>query len=312
MTPRRLIEGTFSMKIRNPFESPGRWRKANLHTHTTTSDGNKPPAERAAQYREAGYAVLALTDHEATNDVTNLSSDDFLVLSGMETHPDCPGSAIPYHVVCLNVPHGMRCEGDVNARIRQVKDAGGEAFVAHPYWCGFDVNHLLPVEGAIGLEVFNTTCCGCGKGFSSVHWDNLLERGEIVPALAVDDVHHPHDVFQGWTMIKAEDLTVEAIMEALRTGAYYSSCGPEIFEARLVDGTVRVECSPASEIHFIAQGPFGRSVYTDGDGRRGRCSPIASAEFALSGEQKYVRVEIVDAHGRRAWTNPMIPGGNGS
>jgi hypothetical protein len=284
----------------NPFEAPGRWLRANLHTHTTTSDGEFSAAERARQYREAGYQVLAITDHDWTNDISGLSDDDFLVINGMEVHPDCPDASC-YHLVLLNVPHGFTRadEPDPNAIIRKVKAVGGETIIAHPYWCGHTVNHLLPIEGAVAVEVYNATCTKIGKGLSSVHWDDLLDAGMILPAVAVDDVHRGRDIFMGWTMIKAERLTAKSVMNALRTGCVYSSCGPVIEDARIVDGVLTVNCSPAVEINFIAQRSNGRSFFADGE-------PLTSAEVAIPETWRYVRVEVVDAQGRRAWTNPFI------
>ena len=66
------------MNLRNPFTQPGKWYKANLHTHTTTSDGLQSPAEVAEAYRKAGYHVLVLSDHYKTNDVSGLSRKGFL------------------------------------------------------------------------------------------------------------------------------------------------------------------------------------------------------------------------------------------
>ena len=37
--------------------------KAGLHTHTKRTDGRKTPEEAIAAYEEAGYDILALTDH---------------------------------------------------------------------------------------------------------------------------------------------------------------------------------------------------------------------------------------------------------
>lgn len=37
--------------------------KANFHTHTTVSDGHYPPHEVVDMYRNAGYKILAITDH---------------------------------------------------------------------------------------------------------------------------------------------------------------------------------------------------------------------------------------------------------
>lgn len=289
------------MQFKNPFDCPGSWYKANLHTHTTISDGEVCAAERIGQYRDKGYHILALTDHHKTNDVSALSTDGFLVISGVETHPDCPGGD-PYHFVCLNVPHGLdlSSEPDPNARIRMVRDAGGESVIAHPYWCGHNINHLMPLEGAIGLEVYNATCTKIGKGFSSVQWDDLLDAGKILPAVAVDDVHRGRDIFMGWTMIKAESLAIGPVMDALRNGRFYASTGPIIEDARVVDGKVMVKCSPVSEIHFIAQRSAGRAFYADGG------EPLTSAEVDFSPTLDYVRIEVVDGNGNRAWANPFL------
>ena len=288
--------------IVNPFEQQGHWYKANFHTHTTTSDGEASLEERVQQYSENGYQVLAITDHNKTNDVTGLSSDGFLVISGMETHPDCPGHYQRYHLLCLNVPHGLEFpeEADANERIRLVKEVGGEMFLSHPYWSGHSLAHLQAVQGYIGIEVFNSTCTRFGKGFSSVNWDGLLNAGRILPAIAVDDTHRGRDIFLGWTMVKAPELTVPAIMDALRKGCYYASCGPIIEDFRVTDGTVHVECSPATEVHFMCHSFKGTSLYVD-DGE-----PITQADFTLKEGSKFVRVEVVDARGRRAWTNPLV------
>ena len=41
----------------------GTYKKGNLHTHTTWSDGMHTPKETAEHYRSQGYDFLALTDH---------------------------------------------------------------------------------------------------------------------------------------------------------------------------------------------------------------------------------------------------------
>lgn len=290
------------MNLVNPFERPGRWYRANLHTHTTTSDGEVSPAERARQYREKGYHVLAITDHGNTNDVAGLSTDDFLAVSGMETHPQCPGNGDPYHLVCLGIPHGFGFpeESDANTQIALVKAAGGEVIIAHPYWCGHNLNHLLPLDRAVGMEVYNATCSRIGKAFSSVQWDDLLAEGRALPGSACDDTHRGRDIFMGWTMLRCESLTLASVMDAVRTGCYYASCGPTIEDFRMTDGKVTVQCSPAAEVHFICARSSGLSLYAD-DG-----DLIQSADFTPSPGRKYVRVEIVDHRGRHAWTNPIV------
>ncbi len=286
----------------NCFQQPGQWFRANFHTHTTLSDGDTGLAERCRQYRDEGYHVLAITDHEKTNDTNGLSDDGFLVISGMETHPPDPSGGL-YHLVCLNVPHGFSLADvdDPNERIRRVREAGGEAIIAHPYWCGHTLADLLPLEGAVAMEVYNATCSKIGKAFSNVHWDDLLAAGRILPAVAVDDVHRGRDIFMGWTWLKMPDLTVESVLQALRTGCFYSSCGPEIHDFQVSDGVARLRCSPAREVHFIGRNSSGCSFYADGG------EPFTEIEAPVKYGMRYVRCEVVDAAGNRAWTNPVIP-----
>ena len=42
------------MKLVNPFDSEGQWYKADLHCHSTVSDGEVTLEERAKQYSEHG------------------------------------------------------------------------------------------------------------------------------------------------------------------------------------------------------------------------------------------------------------------
>ena len=60
--------------------------KANLHSHSTLSDGKLSPAELKKIYKEHGYSVLAVTDHEYPADHSCLSDDTFLMLTGYEAH----------------------------------------------------------------------------------------------------------------------------------------------------------------------------------------------------------------------------------
>src|SRR5450830_1655274 len=253
-------------KLLNPFQQKGVWYKANLHTHTTTSDGESTVAERVKQDREKGYSVLAITDHEKTNDIREFSSKNFLVLSGMETHPICPNDKNAYHLVCLNIPFGLEFPKDSNAntRLQAVHKAGGETIFAHPYWCGHTINELRAAEGYIGIEVYNATCTKIGKGFSSVQWDDLLASGEIVSAVASDDVHGGRDIFMGWSMIKAQRLDADSIMEALRAGSFYASCGPTIKDCRIENNELFLRCSAAKEVHLIDRWANGHSFYANG------------------------------------------------
>jgi hypothetical protein len=60
--------------------------KANLHCHSVLSDGKKTPEELVAMYKEHGYDVLAITDHERPHQHQELASEDFMLLTGYECY----------------------------------------------------------------------------------------------------------------------------------------------------------------------------------------------------------------------------------
>lgn len=290
----------------NPFHLAGHWFKGNLHTHTTLSDGHYAPEERIRDYRERGYHFLAITDHGMVYESRSFGGD-FLVLGGLEVGARQPGLGATYHFVIPEASGLPALPQDPTPQevLALAGKSGALAILAHPYWSGLALPDLLAVEaGIIGLEVFNTVCeREIGRGVSSVHWDSLLERGGAPLGFAVDDSHtnraYIRDVFQGWIMVKAESLDVEAILAAIRRGAFYSSSGPTIQDITLGDEGVSVRCSPAKCINFICHPPRGKQVLAEeGD-------ELTQAEYIFRGNERYVRVECRDRLGRTAWSNPF-------
>jgi len=58
--------------------------KANMHCHSTVTDGLKTPEELKAMYMEKGYSIIAYTDHDIFVCHNDLSDDNFLALNGFE------------------------------------------------------------------------------------------------------------------------------------------------------------------------------------------------------------------------------------
>jgi hypothetical protein len=297
------------------FARPGRWLKGNTHSHSTESDGRLPLAERFAQYREGGYDFLVLTDHGKVSDVSACSTPSFLAVSGSELHPPNPYGGDRYHFVAINlrepVPYDNRHPNEVIAAVRA---QGGLAVVCHPYWCGHTLRDLAPLQGYFAVEVYNDTCEQLiGKGHSESTWDDLLDQVGPTWGIAADDAHGvEHDVFHAWIMVKAEALSIQALLEALQAGAFYSTQGPEILnfgvrEAEVEVGgvtrqapVVSVECSSARSIVFKAQRSRGkRFLAPEGE-------TLTRAEYPILRGEKYVRVEVSDPLGRKAWTNPLF------
>ena len=62
----------------------GKFFKANLHAHSTISDGRLTPEEMKKQYMEKGYSIIAYTDHDVFIPHEDLAEENFLPLNGFE------------------------------------------------------------------------------------------------------------------------------------------------------------------------------------------------------------------------------------
>ena len=292
------------------FSAPGRWFRGNCHTHTLLSDGRAGAAQTAQAYRREGYDFVVLTDHgRAQETLSGLGDDRFLVINGIELHPPAPGRRRdePYHIVGIGVERSPAPEWVKKATaasvIRWIEREGGVPVYAHPYWCGHDLDLMRQGKRAFGVEVFNSVCEAMdGLGDSSVHFDQALSAGIRWTAFAVDDAHRlARDAFGGWIMVKARELTRRAILGAIRKGHFYATQGPVIRSLRVSGGTVHLTCSPARKIVWHAEGPHGEVLIA----KRGTRSRGRFALQRLVGRSRYLRLEIVDAAGRKAWCNPI-------
>ena len=62
----------------------GKFYKANMHTHTTVSDGKLTPEEAKEVFKSLGYSIVAFTDHEVVVPHPELRDDDFLPITSYE------------------------------------------------------------------------------------------------------------------------------------------------------------------------------------------------------------------------------------
>lgn len=60
------------------------WYRANMHCHTTVSDGQLSPEEVKEAYKAKGYSIVAFTDHEILLDHSDLDDKDFLTITSSE------------------------------------------------------------------------------------------------------------------------------------------------------------------------------------------------------------------------------------
>ncbi len=292
-----------------PFNQPGRFYRGNLHTHSTRSDGKLPPEEVVAAYRARGYDFLALTDHFTERfgfpitDTRQWRDDGFTTLLGAELHAPAIEVGEPWHIVAVGLPPDFaHTAPDETGPALAARAAAAGAFVgmAHPAWYSLTLDDAEGLAAAHAVEIYNETCANDnGRGESWHLADMLLARGRRALAYAADDAHFTArpDSFAAWVQVRAVRLDPAALLAALKAGHFYSSQGPELHDIRIEGDRLRVACSPAAAIFLSGRGsPHGALL---GDGLTGAEFPTG----AFSGA--YCRVTVVDAAGKRAWSNPI-------
>jgi len=296
-----------AIHFENPFAQPGQWYKGCLHVHSAVSDGVLTPEQVLNWYRSRGYHFVALTDHHVPSQAQAVA-EDWITLAGIEVDGLDPDAGL-YHLVGIGAEVSRPSPepaASMQTAVDRLRASGALVCLAHPYWSGQRSADLIGVEGCFALEVYNGSCeVDDAKGFSHVHWDDMLAAGRRLWGVAVDDAHWrtgDRDAGLGWIWVKAPELTQQAILEALQRGCFYASSGPQIHDLWLdAEGReVAVRCSPVAAIDFVGNGQYSRR-FLAANGRL-----LTEALYRLRGPQRYVRIACQDVQGRWAWSNPVF------
>lgn len=278
--------------------------KANFHCHTTCSDGRMTPTQSMAMYREAGYDVLSLTDHRSLT-VPEDVPEGLLMIPGIELDLMLPGQAV--HILGLGVSadvlHGWSRSCTPQETIDRIRAAGGRAILAHPAWSLNTPEFIASLKGLIGTEIWNsvsTLPINADRADSSSLLDTTWSNyGCLMPVFANDDTHRYGAEFAvGATMVQAESFTQQGILDALDAGRFYATQGPRIHQITMEDGQITVTCSPADTIIF-----YSNTFWVDGRTRFG--SGMTESTYTINPMDRFVRVEIRDREGKRAWSAPI-------
>jgi hypothetical protein len=296
------------------FADGGVWLRCALHAHTTNSDGEMSPEMLVRHYEWAGFDVLAITDHWVRT--VERSTRKLLVIPSTELNAVVAGDDA--HVLALGVeadPDPPDEFAPLPAVVAWILENNGVPYLAHTYWSGLRTRDWEACAGLVGIEVWNTGCeLEIGRGDSSLHWDEALEAGHALHALATDDSHHPgYDSGFAWTWVRAPEKTQASVLDALRAGAFYGSTGPRIDAVDVTDGDVTVRCSPAASVTLYtgrrrgARANAGRLGYPNNSEilERDEAGLITAVRLERPFSQPYGRIEVADTNGNHAWTNAL-------
>lgn len=336
--------------MRKYLIEPKKYYKANMHTHTTKSDGAMEPEEVKALYKKLGYSIVAFTDHAYMEDYNSyLSDEEFIAINGYENEVINPkDSGLPlnniplYHFNffstkkdnfnmvginehCLNffIPEPKRKEiiasldgkkpssvtGEIDSINQMIKEANEKGFLVqynHPVWSLQNYNYYIGLKGLWGLEVYNhSSYLATFEDSNGVVLDELAKQGEFINASAGDDLHSWTHVGGGFCYIGANELTYEAVIDAMIRKDMYASCGPTFEYIYVEDNKAYVKSSEVAKINMITDNRRRASTRFEIDEKHMTLDNKRTGNncvFNIPNGVKYIRFELIDIYGRKAWT----------
>ena len=88
--------------------------KSNLHCHSNYSDGALSPQRLKEIYKEKGYSVLAITDHDGIFDHSYLNDEEFITLPAYEMEINDSGASVWNDVVTCHLCIYPKDKNNVN------------------------------------------------------------------------------------------------------------------------------------------------------------------------------------------------------
>ncbi len=280
-----------------------KYYKLALHLHTTVSDGRKSPEEVAKEYKEDGYDAIALTDHWKYSQGGKI--EDLHIISGCEYNIGANDTISGvWHIVSLFTESDPSPKRDATAQeaVDAINKAGGIAVLAHPAWSVNTPEDYVNLNGVLATEIYNAVS-DAGQSlrpYSDYYVDLCANRGVYPLIFATDDAHayNGNDNRLGWVMVKAEELSDEALKNAIRNGDFYATQGPAIHVER-VENKLIIDTSPCEIIGTISNLSWDRDRVLRGN-------DITHFEYQIRDNEKWIRVEARDKNGKKAWSNIFV------
>lgn len=320
--------------------------KANLHCHSVLSDGRKTPQELKKMYKEAGYSILAITDHERPTQHQQLSDADFLLLTGYECYirPRAVYDAYEKEVhlnlfardpanvkmICFDerycryllrdnaldtvTPAGEPEQREfsvdyINHYIQTARENGYLVAYNHPYWSMEAEADILSYEGIFSLEL-----CNYGSyiinhlEYAGALYDKMLTAGKRIFCHSADDNHN---------VFPPEHPEFDSF------GAFTMIVPDSFTYSGVIDAMEKGQM-------YSSMGPQIYEVSVDENKVHIECSEAAhifmyvgskkpcrvhalpgqtlkSADFEIPADARYIRVSVQDAQGRWADSRGFFP-----
>ena len=312
--------------------------KANLHCHSTYSDGKMSVSELKEHYMRAGYSVIAFSDHEHIVDNSSLSDENFLAITAAEVaikeaensstrrnlvmkvchlnllSRDPHNTLLPVyssvydHFINENVTDKLNLSGidykreysgkGISELIKTANEAGFLVTYNHPRWSLETAQEYMGYKGLFAVEVYNHGCAVDGMYEYDINVYDDILRGGERVACVMTDDNHKPEDTLGGYTVINSDKLD------------YESIIRALEEHNFY-------CSQAPVIHslYVEDGyafiTFSGGVYATMSTDTRKCMKIENtsaegrftAKFPIFEGVKYIRFDVVDGQGRRANTN---------
>lgn len=299
------------MSIKYLLPKEGKFYKANLHGHSTNSDGNLTPEEIKEQYKANGYNIVAITEHEYLVDYSYLNDEDFMTLTGYEvaitdfsnpyfgqrrtTHLNFFASD-PHCVthVAFDPDYISYYKGDkkdlkyvgpiykrsytIESKNYMIEQANKHGFIVgynHPAWSLEQPSDILPLKGLNSIEIYNHISeTEHHLGYSPETIRYFAEAGYDVACIAGDDNHN----------IRSKDCK-KAEADAFG-GITYIKAKEFTYDA-IFNALKNKECYASTGAQIYDLFLDGRTIYI-------KCSPCQTLYVSTGGRQNYTVIRETD------------------
>ncbi len=258
----------------------------------------------------------------------------------------------PIHLNAINIktliePQGGNSvlevmQNNVNAVLEQRRATGQAMFpqLNHPnYEWAVGVEDIIALEGGKFLEIYNGHPFVRNEGderhpSTEQMWDIVLSerlsRGnEPMFGIAVDDAHNfledgptRANPGRGWVMVRAIELSAEAIIEAMEAADFYASTGVVLDDISSsnenISLTIRGESGISYQTRFIGTRGVneGASVAPEEMGIVLAEREGLNPSYTFTGDELYVRAKVISSKVKEnpyregehevAWTQPVV------
>ena len=324
----------------------GKFYKANLHCHSTFSDGCLTVQQIKDAYKKEGYSIVAFTDHDILLGHPELNDDEFLALNGFEyeiDEPHAPGTEHRYlhtcHICFIALEKDNLSQFCFNERYlfgNAVKYASDVKYDKETY--GY-------IRSYDPKEISNLMQIGRGKGFFVTYNHPAWSLEEYPQYINYHGMHAMEIVNNSCIVSGHEDYNAKIYDDILYHGEmiycvaaddnhnfkglnnpYSDSFGGfvmikaekleyEVITKALVDGHFYASQAPLIEelyvednYVYIKTSPASKIVISTDNRHREHVSGngITEAKFNLHSGNKYFRITVIDAEGKHANTHAYL------